>query len=113
MPFSEFRFLNGSNRHADSTIDVDGTPIAIPNVPPKTEQVLPLPPPPPPPGNQIVHAQVQSAGQMFQLMAPLPAPPGDHWQTAATVISEGTSPDVLCVLVARSGAGVQACEELR
>ena len=116
MPFSEFRFLNGSTKDADSTVGVGANPPQIiPNVPPKHEQVQPVPPPPPPPppANVINMADVVlHGGQAFNLPAPVNSPDGTDFHTVATVVSEGNTPDILCVVIGKTEGGAQVCAEL-
>jgi len=113
MPFSEFRFLNGSTGPADSTVIVDGAPVQIQNVPPKQEQIQQLPPPPPPPGNQIDQAEVHAGGRVFQLQnAPLLSPDPSGFQTVATVVSDGNNGQTLCVVIGTTMNGAQICAEL-
>lgn len=99
MPFTEFRFLNGSTtpQSADAILDdtVAGTtaPVGVPPipVPPQTQAVAPLPVPPPPPNaNRISAAQVTTTGPVLQLPPGtfVDAPPGEHFCRVAVVLSE-------------------------
>ena len=118
MPFSEFRFLNGSRQNADSDVTVQDTATgqtqlaAVPAVPPKQEAIVP-PNPPPIPNDTIVQAQVVVQGQPPRMLqAPIQTPDGTDFQTIATVISEGQNADVLCVVIGKTMGGAQICQEL-
>lgn len=116
MPFTEFRFLNGSNTPADSTVVVGANPPQInAGVAPKSERVQPVPPPPapPPPANAINMADVVlHGGQAFNLPGPVISPDGTDFESISTVILEGKAPNPLCAVIARTMGGQHIYEEL-
>lgn len=118
MPFSEFRFLNGSRNNADSDVTVQDTTsgqtqmAVAPTVPAKGEAIVP-PNPPPIANNEILHAQVVVAGHPPRMLpAPIHTPDGTEFHTIATVVSEGQNADVLCVVIGKTMGGAQVCQEL-
>lgn len=110
MPFTTFRFYNGTGANEAADIDaVDNTivPLPLPQklpvaAPAQTEasMVLPPPPPPPPPPpsqdfNEITAATVTRGPQTLRLAGSLLAPVGTHFADAFTVLSPAPHPALL------------------
>jgi len=115
MPFSEFRFLNGSDTVRDARFDVRDantgavSPVVIPNAQPETKvhALSPAAPPIPPSVDHIVTASVTTPGPTLNLAAPIDAPTGEYFLRISVVVSENTTTGqpIAAVLVGETNTG--------
>ena len=97
MPFSEFRFLNGSNNAGAADVVVADTLLGTSSMLPtpalperRADAPLPPPPAPPPNANQIQAANVITTGGPLTLSpgTVVDAPAGEHFVRVSIVLSD-------------------------